>query len=97
MFCQMGKGKRAQLYNVLGVWWSASRLWRALPPSPPKSLLSGLESGTLALAACFDSFSLAFRVSELVSGGCPGGGSPAGFLCLPVWGLFCCFVVGVFF
>lgn len=51
MFCQMGKGKRAQLYNVLGVWWSASRLWRALPPSPPKSLLSGLESGTLALAA----------------------------------------------
>lgn len=51
MFCQMGKGKRAQLYNVLGVWWSASLLWHALPPRPPKSLLSGLESGTPALAA----------------------------------------------
>jgi len=35
VFCQMGKGKRAQLYNVLGVWWSARRLWRVLPPALP--------------------------------------------------------------
>lgn len=50
MFCQMGKGKRAQLYNALGVWWSASLLWHALPSPLPKSLLLRLESGTPALS-----------------------------------------------
>lgn len=48
MFCQMGKGKRAQLHNVLGLWCSARQLWHALPPT---SLLSGLESSTPALAS----------------------------------------------
>lgn len=35
MFCQMGRGKRAQLYNVLEVWWSAKLLWLRFLPTLP--------------------------------------------------------------
>lgn len=41
MFCQMGKGKRAQLYNALGFWWSARLLWHAVASPPSQSFLLG--------------------------------------------------------
>lgn len=40
-FVRWAKGKRAQLYNALGFWWSARLLWHAVASPPSQSFLLG--------------------------------------------------------